>query len=130
MTIIESHFKEIDNLIKSNKELEDLLKYLEKNFKDNKELMQYIKVTKKLNKNNDKLSKYKDLLYEDMLNENINTLDGKYCQVNLKRPYYRTQFKLKEFLENVKPSNPIYKKYVEQNLIKGNIRLKILEEDK
>ena len=36
MTIIESHFKEIDNLIKSNKELEDLLKYLEKNFKDNK----------------------------------------------------------------------------------------------
>lgn len=130
MKDLQELFKEVNTLIKKLNDLNDIKLNIEITNKDNEILQNYIKTLNKIEDINKEIKKIKDNLYESMLNEDIDLLEGKYCDVSLKKPYYKTDFNLKLFLQDYKPTNSLYKKYVDKKLIKGNINIKLLNENK
>ena len=130
MKDLQELFKQVNTLIKKLNDLNDTKLNIEITNKDNEILQNYIKTLNKIEDINTDIKKVKDNLYESMLNEDIDLLEGKYCDISLKKPYYKTDFNLKLFLEDYKPTNSLYKKYVNKKLIKGNINIKLLNENK
>lgn len=130
MKDLQELFKEVNTLIKKLNDLNDIKLNIEITNKDNEILQNYIKTLNKIEDINKEIKKIKDNLYESMLNEDIDLLEGKYCDISLKKPYYKTDFNLKLFLQDYKPTNSLYKKYVDKKLIKGNINIKLLNENK
>lgn len=130
MKDLQELFKQVNTLIKKLNDLNDTKLNIEITNNDNEILQNYIKTLNKIEDINTDIKKVKDNLYESMLNEDIDLLEGKYCDISLKKPYYKTDFNLKLFLEDYKPTNSLYKKYVNKKLIKGNINIKLLNENK
>ena len=122
-------FKKVNNLIKKLNDLNDKKLDIEVLNKDNLVLQEYIKTLNKIDSVNKEIKDIKDVLYEHMVNEDIDLLEGNYCNITLKKPYYKTDFNLKLFLEDYKPTNSLYKKYVDKKLIKGNVNIKPLKEN-
>ena len=118
------NFNKFDNI--QNKYLQvqaDITEFEIKN-KDNEVLQQYKKLLDKKQKIENSIKEYKDILYTGMLEEDLDLLEGKYIDVTLKRPYYKTEFDLSKFKKDYKPESSMYKKYVKQKLVKGNIIIK------
>ena len=122
-------FKKVNSLIKKLNDLNDKKLDIEVLNKDNLVLQEYIKTLNKIDNVNKEIKDIKDVLYEHMINEDIDLLEGNYCNITLKKPYYKTDFNLKLFLEDYKPTNSLYKKYVDKKLIKGNVNIKPLKEN-
>ena len=92
--------------------------------KDNEILKKYRQLLKKKEDIEKSIKEDKDILYTQMLEEDMDLLEGKYINVALKRPYYKTDFDLTQFKKDYKPTSSMYKKYVKQKLVKGNIIIK------
>ena len=69
-------------------------------------------------------------MYEDMLEEDQKKISNDVCSITLKRPYEKTVFNLDLFLQDYKPNSKQYKRYVSKSTVKGNITIKVLEEEK
>lgn len=98
--------------------------------KDNEVLQKYIQLCNEIAELNKEISssEIKDYFYEEMSTQDIPELKGKYCYITLKKPYYRKSINTTKFFEDNDPNSRLYKKYVEQKLIKGNVTVKDSEE--
>ena len=123
---INVEFNKLDKLAKSKHELEVLKHSIEKEFKDNEILKKYINTIKKIDKVDKKLDEAKSYMYDMMQDIEDPILTGEYLQITLKKPYIRKQMNMTKFLEDYKSDSKMYKKYVEEKLVKGNVNLKFL----
>ena len=105
-----------ERLLKSKKDMED-------NCKDNEQLKEYINIIKQIEKLDKKVEESKSTMYDSMLENDIDYLDGTHCAITLKKPYFKTVIDTKKFLEKNQPGSKLYNAYVVQKVIKGNIIL-------
>ncbi len=124
MSKLTESFEKFDN--KQNRYLKLLADIAEFELlnKDNEILKKYRQLLKKKEDIEKSIKEDKDILYTQMLEEDMDLLEGKYINVSLKRPYYKTDFDLTQFKKDYKPTSSMYKKYVKQKLVKGNIIIK------
>lgn len=124
MSKLTESFEKFDN--KQNRYLKLLADIAEFELlnKDNEILKKYKQLLKKKEDIEKSIKEDKDILYTQMLEEDMDLLEGKYINVSLKRPYYKTDFDLTQFKKDYKPTSSMYKKYVKQKLVKGNIIIK------
>lgn len=124
MSKLTEEFNKFDN--KQNKYLKLLSDITEFELlnKDNEILKKYRQLLKQKENIEKDMKDYKDILYSEMLKEDMDLLEGKYINVSLKRPYYKTDFDITQFKKDYKPTSSMYKKYVKQKLVKGNVIIK------
>ena len=124
MSKLTEEFNKFDN--KQNKYLKLLSDITEFELlnKDNEILKKYKQLLKQKENIEKDMKDYKDILYSEMLKEDMDLLEGKYINVSLKRPYYKTDFDITQFKKDYKPTSSMYKKYVKQKLVKGNVIIK------
>lgn len=131
MSILTEKFSKVDKVLGRKENLLLEKEMIENTYKNNEVLQQYIKVLKEISKIEKDEKANKDSLYELMLEEDVDFLDGKNCQVTLKKPYNKTEFDLKGFME-VHTKNKwymeIFDKFVKNKTVKGNVNIKILED--
>ena len=92
--------------------------------KDSEILKKYKQLLKKKDDIEKAMKDAKDILYKEMLEEDMDLLEGRYIDISLKRPYYKTDFDITQFKKDFKPNSSMYKKYIKQKLVKGNIIVK------
>lgn len=122
-TTLKENFEKVNNVLLAKKQLELRRIELEKII-TNKALQEYIEVRKELKAADEELANAKIYLYEGMMEEDIDSLDGTTCNVTLKRPYVKTAIDTKKFLADFKPETAMYKTYVKETEVKGNITIK------
>lgn len=126
MSNMSENFKFIDRLQGRIHKIQKEKEEFEKQNKDNEVLKQYIKILQEEKELNSNMKEYKDLLYEDMLHEDIDELNGNHLDITLKRPYYKTEVLTKKFLKDYKEGSKLYEKYVTKKQVKGNLIIKEL----
>lgn len=121
---IEKSFKKVDKLISKQTKLLKKKQTLEA--LDDETLKQYVEILNELAEvqNNIDLIK-KGELYESMLEANIDYLEGKNCLASLTKPYIRKEIDIKLFLDQYGPKTAMYKKYVKDKEIKGNVKIQL-----
>ena len=92
--------------------------------KDNEILKKYKQLLKKKEDIENSIKEDKDVLYAEMLEEDTDLLEGKYINVSLKRPYYKTKFDTAKFIKDYPEGSRMYNKYVEKTLVKCNVIVK------
>ena len=123
---LSSQFEKLEETINKLSTLNIQVEMYLDSFKDNLVLKGYIDLINQINECNVEITKAKDYLYESMLKENVDVLDGTYCQVTLKRPYNKTSVNTKKFLKDYTEDTEEYKKYVNIKQAKGNVSIKTL----
>ena len=123
---LSSQFEKLEETINKLSTLNIQVEMYLDSFKDNPVLKGYIDLINQINECNAEITKAKDYLYESMLKENVDVLDGTYCQVTLKRPYNKTSVNTKKFLKDYTEDTEEYKKYVNIKQAKGNVSIKTL----
>ena len=98
--------------------------------RDNELLQQYIQLLAAREKLQKSISEKtdKDLLYEKMIQDDVDCYDGSNITVTLKRPYVKTTVDSKKFIEDNPIGSKLYNKYMKETVCKGNVILKIIEE--
>ena len=130
MGFLNENFQKVDDTIKRKDQLEKEKIAMELVFKEHELFSKYLEILKDIEMCDKELEDAKTYLYEGMLDEDIDFLDGQFCNVTLKKPYYKRSFNMEAFTKDYKPESKMYKKYIKTTLVKGNINLKKLTEDK
>lgn len=126
MNSLTENFKFIDRLQGRIQKLQKQKEQFIKDNKDNEILKEFIKILEKEKQLNSNLKEYKDILYDNMCDENIDVLSGNHLDITLKRPYYKTEVLTKKFLKDNKEGSKLYEKYVTKKQVKGNLIIKEL----
>lgn len=126
MNSLTENFKFIDRLQGRIQKLQKQKEQFIKDNKDNEILKEFIKILEKEKQLNSNLKEYKDILYDNMCDENIDVLNGNHLDITLKRPYYKTEVLTKKFLKDNKEGSKLYEKYVTKKQVKGNLIIKEL----
>lgn len=126
MNSLTENFKFIDKLQGRIQKLQKQKEQFIKDNKDNEILKEFIKILEKEKQLNSNLKEYKDILYDNMCDENIDVLSGNHLDITLKRPYYKTEVLTKKFLKDNKEGSKLYEKYVTKKQVKGNLIIKEL----
>ena len=127
MSKLVERFEKIDKAVGKVDSLRIELEVFAAQNKDNEVLKHYIKLLKQIEKYEEEILQYKNL-YEEMNDMELDCLDGKNCTVTLKKPYYKETFNTKQFKKDYAPDSKLYKKYITQQLVKGNTMFKKVEE--
>lgn len=137
MSLLSEKFSKVDKVLGKKENLLLEKEMIENTYKDNEILQKYIKVLKSIDKIEKEDKANKDTLYDLMMEEDVDCLDGKNCQVTLKKPYIKKEFDLKGFTkyidEQIKDKYykyylEIYNKFVKDKSVKGNVTIKILKD--
>lgn len=123
---LEGQFKKVEDTINKLSTLKIQMEMYLDSFKDNQVLKDYLDIVNQINECNTEINNAKDYLYESMVKEGVDMLDGTYCQVTLKRPYNKTSVNTKKFLKDYGEDTEEYKKYVNVKQAKGNVSIKTL----
>ena len=129
MSKLEEDFKKVSKAIRDKSNIAMAIAVFEETYKDNEVLKQYKSLLKKLANTEKEISKSKTYMYDDMLEVDQKTIQDNVCVITLKKPYEKTVFNLDLFLQDYKPNTKQYKKYVSKAIVKGNISIKVLEEE-
>lgn len=110
------NFKKVDRAFAKQEKL--LLQKEQMEANAGEELQSYLKLLEELNTLNEKLTV--SIYYDDMVSTQTNLYEGKYCDIKLKSPYYRTQ------LDSAKLKTKYAKAYKDcckQTLVKGSVSI-------
>lgn len=121
---LENQFKTVENTINKLSTLKIQMEMYLDTHKDDEVLKGYLDIVNEIQACNEEIDKAKTYLYESMLQEDIDILNGTYCDVTLKRPYDKTSVNTKKFLRDYGVDTPEYQKYVNIKQAKGNITIK------
>lgn len=127
MSKLSEDFNRYDKAQEKKIELLRQKELMEEQFKDNEVLKSYLKILKKIDKCNKEIEDGKTYLYEGMLDEEIDMLNGAVCDVSIKKPYIKSSIDTTKFLKDNQPGSKLYQKYVTQKSVKGNIIVKLVE---
>lgn len=130
MKKLEEDFEKVSKAIRDKSNIAIAIAVFEQTYKDDKVLKEYKSLLKKLEQAEKEISNAKTYMYEDMLEEDQKKISNDVCSITLKRPYEKTVFNLDLFLQDYKPQSKQYKRYVSKSTVKGNITIKVLEEEK
>lgn len=128
MSKLSDDFNRYEKALETKQEVEQLIKNFERDNKDNEVLKQYLKLLKKLEKAEKEIDSGKTYLYEGMMSEEIDMLNGAICDISLKKPYDKTNIDTKKFLLDNKPGSKLYEKYASVKEVKGNIIVKMIKD--
>lgn len=128
MSKLSDDFNKYEKALETKQEVEQSIKNFERDNKDNEVLKQYLKLLKKLEKAEKEIDSGKTYLYEGMMAEEIDMLNGAVCDITLKKPYDKTNIDTKKFLTDNKPGSKLYEKYVSVKEVKGNIIVKMIKD--
>ena len=91
-------------------------------------IVYYVLPAKKSNtRYNKSLEDYKNL-YQDMLDTNTDSLEGSHIVIKLKKPYIRKSFDSQKFYKKYSASTKMYKDFIIEKEIEGNVSLILVEE--
>lgn len=128
MSKLTEDFKKLNKMVSKKSALAVLKEQFEFENKDNEVLKTYIKLLKAMEKQDKAIETIKPTLYEEMVSEDIDDLQGDFCAVTLVRPFVKTNINIDRFLEDFKPGSKMYERYVETKDNKGHIKIKVLED--
>lgn len=130
MSKLTENFKRLNEVIEEEKNLIIEKLSMGATYKENIELQRYIAIEKRLEAISKKRDEAKKLFYDLMLEGDIDILNGKACDITLKKPYLKREFDLKQLLEdyNKQPDDErlkyIVEHYVSDKTVKGNVSIK------
>ena len=125
--LLEEDYKRTKNFITKKKKLEKEISAFEIINQDNEILKKYMKMLKDLEEANKGIDEAKKSLYEEMLAEGETKYECSDYKVTLKKPYIKREFNSEAFYEDYAPNSRMYKKYVNEKEVKGNVTIKILD---
>lgn len=125
--LLNEDYKKTKRNVVKKKKLEKELAAFEIMNQDNEILKQYIKMLKDLEEANKGIEESKKTLYEEMLAEDESKYECDEFKVTLKKPYTKREFNSEAFYEDYAPNSRMYKKYVNEKEVKGNVTIKILD---
>lgn len=128
MSKLTEDFKKLNRMISKKSALTVLKEQFELENKNNEVLKSYIKLLKDIEKQDKAIESVKPVMYEEMLSEDIDDLQGDFCTVTLVRPFTKTNINRDKFLDDFKPGSKMYEKYIEVKDNKGHIKIKVLED--
>lgn len=96
--------------------------------KDNPILAEYIRTLEAIEKAEAETKTMQDTLYASLNNypqelvKNVN-LSSEILKIVYKKAYFREDFNVARFKEDYQPTTDMYKRYIGQKLIKGNVKI-------
>lgn len=125
--LLDEDYKRTKKYVSKKKKLEKELAAFELMNQDNEVLQKYMKLLKDLEEANKGIDEAKKTLYEEMLAEDETKYECDEFKVTLKKPYIKREFNSEAFYEDYAPNSRMYKKYVNEKEVKGNVTIKIVE---
>ena len=125
--LLEEDYKKTGKFISKKKKLEKELTAFEIMNQDNEVLQKYMKLLKDLEEANKGIDEAKKTLYEEMLDQDETKYECDDYKVTLKKPYIKREFNSEAFYEDYAPNSRMYKKYVNEKEVKGNVTIKIID---
>ena len=119
-------FNKLNKLAIKREELKNQKQLMEE-IKDNEILQKYLGILQELDVINKSLEDYKNL-YQDMLDTNTDSLEGSHIVIKLKKPYIRKSFDSQKFYKKYSASTKMYKDFIIEKEIEGNVSLILVEE--
>lgn len=123
---LNNKFKKLNDLATKRDELKKLKMDIETNT-DNAMLQKYIGILNEINEINNSLDEASKL-YEEMVDTDTDVYEGSHIIIKLKKPYIRKSFNSEKFYKKYSASSQMYKTYVTEKEIKGNVSVILLEE--
>lgn len=125
--LLDEDYKRTKRFVSKKKKLEKELAAFEIMNQDNEVLQKYMKLLKDLEEANKGIDEAKKTLYEEMLDQDVTKYECEEYKVTLKKPYIKREFNSEAFYEDYAPNSRMYKKYVNEKEVKGNVTIKILD---
>lgn len=125
--LLDEDYKRTKKYVTKKKKLEKELTAFEILNQDNEVLQKYMKLLKDLEEANKGIDDAKKTLYEEMLKVDESKYECEDYKVTLKKPYIKREFNSEAFYEDYAPNSRMYKKYVNEKEVKGNVTIKILD---
>ena len=125
--LLDEDYKRTKKYVTKKKKLEKELAAFEILNQDNEVLQKYIKLLKDLEEANKGIDDAKKTLYEEMLKVDESKYECEDYKVTLKKPYIKREFNSEAFYEDYAPNSRMYKKYVNEKEVKGNVTIKIID---
>lgn len=125
--LLDEDYKRTKKYVTKKKKLEKELDAFEILNQDNEVLQKYMKLLKDLEEANKGIDDAKKTLYEEMLKVDESKYECEDYKVTLKKPYIKREFNSEAFYEDYAPNSRMYKKYVNEKEVKGNVTIKILD---
>lgn len=125
--LLDEDYKRTKKYVTKKKKLEKELAAFEILNQDNEVLQKYMKLLKDLEEANKGIDDAKKTLYEEMLKVDESKYECEDYKVTLKKPYIKREFNSEAFYEDYAPNSRMYKKYVNEKEVKGNVTIKILD---
>ena len=125
--LLDEDYKRTKKYVTKKKKLEKELAAFEILNQDNEVLQKYMKLLKDLEEANKGIDDAKKTLYEEMLKVDESKYECEDYKVTLKKPYIKREFNSEAFYEDYAPNSRMYKKYVNEKEVKGNVTIKIID---
>lgn len=122
---VSKEFEKVNNASYENIQIRDMLKQLLESNPDNEALIEYATLIKKIEQNDEIIDTGKKVLYEGMNYQNIDELNGNCVNAVLTKPYTKKEFDKEKFIKE--NSEETYNKYLTEKVVKGNVKLKLVE---
>lgn len=124
--ILQADIKKFTQLVKRLIKQNEELKKIEDNNKDNEILNKYIKVLNKIKETQiDIDNAKKGYLYESAIKLPENQFENDILKITVIKPYTRINFNKDKFIKDYAPDSKMYKKYIKETTIKGNVQYTI-----
>lgn len=119
----------VDSIWSSRQNAQKELDELVKNNKDDKILLKYISLLEKIDNYTHEINELKkDKLYYELLDQEEKIFNTANCTIKFKKPYKRLDIDTDKFLKDNKPESKLYKKYVKEISVKGSVSITDKEE--
>lgn len=125
---VNADFKKLDDSLRKQKELKRQKLEFEILNKNNSILQEYLAILNSITEIESEIKVNNTALYESMVKADTKKLESNICKITLKKPYPKTEFNLKLFKEDYKENSKMYKRYVSEKMVKGNIVVTIKED--
>lgn len=120
-------YQKTDELFAKQKRLEKEKEAFEILFEQDENFKKYFNILNELNSINKDIDNRKSLLYDAMLLGEEQEYKGNNVNIKLKKPYFKREFNSEAFYEDFDPKSRMYKKYVTEKEVKGNIIIKRID---
>ena len=121
--LVEKLFKKVSEKEKVKQTLEKRKLELEQQAKDSLLLSEYLDVLSKITEQEKQLKEDLEPLRVAMQDGDITVLEDADVKVTIKRDYTKTVIVPKLFYENFKPTSKTYQKVVQEQSVKGSIKI-------
>ena len=124
--ILQADIKKFTKLVKRLIKQTDELKQIAEENKDNVALKQYIRMLEKIKETQmDIENAKKGYLYESAIKLPENQFENDILKITVIKPYTRINFNKDKFIKDYAPDSKMYKKYIKETTIKGNVQYTI-----